>query len=698
MRKFILALFLLFVHNSFSQCTTTNASSCVCEDGTSNCLLLPDITASWFSISNNGYIEYPQSGAGTNYAGQGPDNGRLRVSASTPNIGHGPFIIRGINDSGTRTFLCGNDTIFNVPEMGLFTCPNGFEEPLQLISQRIYAKNGNTMSYTDNYAGSVTYHAEHDHNHVDNWALISLRIPTADPNPLNWPIIGTSSKIVFCIADYGQCGVSGSTYEGFCRDDNTVYLGGNTLYNVDFPNWNLGGGSLTCTYVEQGISSGWTDVYAKYLDGMWVNIPPNTCNGDYYIVLEVDKSNYFVEEDEDNNWTAVPITLSLQLPAGTAVAPSITSDNSNNLCDGQSVTLTASAGTTFLWSTGETSQSITTSTPGAYTCQVTNYCGTNISEPFVLNSISSGIPTTIGDTVCVSGELNLSATSTGEITWYDMDGIYVGNGNNFTTPNLTSSTTYFVQNTDSYYDTIFSAPHTNGFGSGAYLNTEEYETFNTHTELILRSVLVYAQMAGNLTIELQHDDGDVIYSTNVGLLAGENRVILDFDIEMDSNLRLVGKDITTGGIFSNNNGVTYSYELPNILSITGASNGATNYNYFYDWEILTLNSTCSSSMIPVQAVVETCASIGENISFKRSIKIIPNPNNGDFLIEFETEQSGTMKVKLISIIGQEVYSKDLEHQYGKNSFGIDKQTLSKGVYFISICFEGKDYVSKIIIE
>ena len=114
---------------------------------------------------------------------------------------------------------------------------------------------------------------------------MTLRIQTADPNPLNWPIVGDGAKIGFCLMDYGTCGTPGSTYDGHCRDDNTMYLSGNTLLNVDFPNWNLGGGNYNCSVTEQGISSGWTDVYGKHLDGMWINLPKNICNGDYWIVM-----------------------------------------------------------------------------------------------------------------------------------------------------------------------------------------------------------------------------------------------------------------------------------------------------------------------------------------------------------------------------------------------------------------------------
>ena len=492
MKKLLLVLCIVQLTNSyFSQCTTTDATSCVCEDGSLNCLLLPDITASWKGISNGGWTEYPQTGAGTNYTGQGPDNGRLRVTGSTPNIGHGSFTVRGQDANGNRAFICGTDTFFNVSATGNFTCPNGVANPKQMLIQRIYKKDGNVMSYVDQWTGSMTYHPVHGHNHVDDWAVMTLRIPTSDPNPLSWPIVGQGAKIGFCLMDYGQCGTgTGSTYYGHCRDENTVYNQGNTMLNADFPNWNLGGGNYNCSVVEQGISSGWTDVYGKHLDGMWINVPPNTCNGDYYIVMEVDKNNYFTEEREDNNFTAVPVTLTMQQPANSGAIPTISANGSNNLCSGSSVILTATAGTTFLWNTGETTQSITVSQAGNYTCTVTNYCGSATSNPFHVNSVTPNSPVAIGDTVCTEGILNLTASGSGTLNWYDAQNNLVGSGTNFSTPLLNVTTPYFVENMDTYNDTIFAEPHTNGIGGGGYATTAQYNIFNAHQAFSVKSALV----------------------------------------------------------------------------------------------------------------------------------------------------------------------------------------------------------------
>lgn len=694
----LLSMFSVASYVLNAQCTTTNATSCVCEDGSSNCLLLPDITASWKGISNGGYIEYPQVGAGTNYTNQGPDDGRLRVTGSTPNIGHGSFTVRGETAAGTRTFLCGNDTMFGVAPNGAYTCPNGAPNPKQLIIQRIYKKNGNAMSYVDQYVGSMTYHPAHGHNHVDDWAVMTLRVPTADPNPLNWPIVGTGAKIGFCLMDYGQCGSSGSTYDGHCRDDNTVYMGGTTMYNVNFPNWNLGGGNYNCSVVEQGISSGWTDVYGKHLDGMWINIPPNTCNGNYYIVLQVDKNNNFIEESDDNNYTAVPVTLTMQSPAGTAHVPTITSNNSHNLCESVDITLTASGGSSFLWSTGETTQSIVVSQAGSYTCEVTSYCGTATSEPFVVNQVVTPPPVLTGDTVCVSGSMTLNGTASGTITWYDDQGILVGTGNSFTTPVLTQTTTYTAVNTDSYSDTLSLEPHDNANGGGGYSANENYLVFTAHEEFTLNSVKVYSQSGGNITIQCQDDMGMVMETVTVSVPAGESRVDLGWDMMPDSNMRLVGKNLGGGGLYRNTSAASFPYEIEDLVSITGASAGASYYYFFYDWELMTTNSTCGSTAVAVDAVVESCAGIGENILFQRSIKLVPNPSNGNFTVEFNTEYDGELQVELLSSIGNKVYSQKVQHAQGLNQIKIDQNQLAAGVYLFNLYFEGKNYPSRVVIE
>jgi hypothetical protein len=604
MKPIATLFFFLFLNGLiYSQCTTTDATSCECTDGTSNCYLLPDITASWLGIANNGWTEYPQTGAGQNYGGQGPDDGRLRVTGSTPNIGHGSFTVRGQDANGDRAFICGNDTIYGVPSSGEFTCPNGVENPKQMLLQRVYVKDGNNMSYQDTWTGSMTYHSNHGHNHVDDWAVMTLRIPTSDPNPLNWPIVGDGAKIGFCLMDYGTCGSNtASTYYGHCRDDNTVYNGGNVMANDDFSNWNLGGGNYGCSIIEQGISSGWTDVYGKWLDGMWINIPPNTCNGDYYIVMEVDKNNYFQEENEDNNYTAVPVTLTMQLPQNSGELPTVSSNESSSLCSGQTIELSASAGTDYLWSTGETTQTITVSQSGSYECTVSNYCGTQTSLPYVVSSVDPTPPVVNNAEICPGNTATLSSSTTGQTEWFDDAGTLISIGSTYTTGVLNNATTYYVQNTDFFNDTVFCEPHTNGQGGGGYLSSVQAGIFNALVDIELKSVLVYAEEPGDITVQLENSSGLILETSTFTVPQGPSRIDLEYQIPLGYEYSLSLASTTTG-LYRNNNAASYPYETPGIVSIIGASSQSQYFYYFYDWEVVTTNGTCTSTQIPVEVTM-----------------------------------------------------------------------------------------------
>jgi gliding motility-associated-like protein len=82
--------------------------------------------------------------------------------------------------------------------------------------------------------------------------------------------------------------------------------------------------------------------------------------------------------------------------------PVITAGGPTIFCEGGSVTLTSSAGTSYLWSTGETTQSINVTDAGSYTVQVTNASGCQ-SAPSVAKVVTvNAIPVT--PTITASGQ------------------------------------------------------------------------------------------------------------------------------------------------------------------------------------------------------------------------------------------------------------------------------------------------------
>ena len=257
-----------------SVCTVTNGRGCKCPDASQHCELLPDMTNSE-KVIRTGYSEI---------------NGLLRLSVGTPNIGYGPLEMRA-------TGSCFCDTV--AVNCNTALCPNG-QPPKQRVAQRVYRKDSLSMSFTDRAAGNMQYHPSHGHIHLDDWTNNSIRLRSPDPDPATWPIVGTSTKVSFCLINFYNCNFN----PGYCAANN----GSPLLYN-DMPNPGLGAASGCGTI--QGIYTGYLDVYSQGLPGQ--DIPLNNlCNGWYNIVSITDPLNVVKESDETNNYAVVPIQLTLQ--------------------------------------------------------------------------------------------------------------------------------------------------------------------------------------------------------------------------------------------------------------------------------------------------------------------------------------------------------------------------------------------------
>jgi hypothetical protein len=565
-----------------AQCTTTNGTGCLCADGTTNCDLLPDITVAdepLLITGTNGVIEYSQTG-------NGAQNGKLRLSVSTPNIGHGPLTVRS-----SSQYICGNDTFGTDPG----TCPDG-SSPRILCYQRVYHKNGTGMSYYDRPAGSMTYHPTHNHMHVDDWGIYTLRTrDTTNPDPLQWPVIGTGAKLGFCLMDYGNC----SFYSGHCQD-----TAGNTLLNSNIPNYGLGGGAYACSPVEQGISAGYVDIYFQYLDDMYLNIPPGVCNGQYYLVVQIDPHNYFTEENENNNVIAVPYTLTKQVAWGAGSVPVQTSLPNTTICSGNSITLTASQSSNYLWNTGDTTQSIVVTQAGTYSVSTNSVCGAGTSNPVTINTLNSQVLTAVGDTGC-QGVAALTATTTGTAYWYSTDtGLTSLHAGNTFTPNTVIVDTYYVQSHDTAFGISGSVGEPDSISDGSFYLNDQYTIFTVYKPILLKSVKVYARTGKNRTIQLRNQNGAVLQSKTVYVPDGESQIDLGFYIQPGVDYQLGWPVASSPDLYRNSSGAHYPYDFSDLISITRNSSGdGARWYCYYNWMVEQAPVACTSTRVPVAATI-----------------------------------------------------------------------------------------------
>jgi hypothetical protein len=591
------AILLSFSSAVHAQCSLTTATTCVCEvPGQTDCDLKPDITISWYGLQQyaSGPSEYPQSGTNA---------GRLRVSGSTPNIGNGPLEVRTANLQGVRRFVCGTDS-FTVAGQQNFSCPNG-ENPKQIIYQRVYHKNGPAMTSSEREAGSMTYHAAHGHYHVNDWTTMTLRLPqTGVSDPREWPIVATGAKIGFCLMDYGSC----TTYNGHCRDTQE-YGGGTVMTTPMFPNNGLYG-AYGCGTNVQGISVGRTDIYSESLDMMWIIMMDGLCNGNYWIVAEVDPTNVFAEENDSNNWTAIPFTLTQQRANGSGGTASISAPNGLKGIAGGTVRLTASPGYSYLWSNGATTRTIDVAQAGNYSVAVTGPCGTMASSAVAVTMETLVTPPTVeGDEVVGPASALLSAQTTGgEVLWYtDMVApTPLASGLAFTTPVLSESATFYASKRMVTPGVTANVGKINLTGTQNSNSVKQWLIFDAYQPFTLSSVKVYATGNGDRHFALVDNTGNLIAEKVVYVSNGTSRVQLDFKVPAGANHRITAFDDNTEIIqqlHRDASGVTYPYALAGLGAITGSTGGAANYYYLYDWEVRTPEVVNESARVPVTAVV-----------------------------------------------------------------------------------------------
>jgi len=570
-----------YVTRAVAQCSATNAAACSCPTpGVTTCTLLPDITAGKKTLNTTtGWTEYAQN-AGA------PNKGLLRFDVATPNIGWGP-----VETVSTNNYVCGTDTLYNfVPPSG-FLCPDA-SFPKRLIKQRLYQKVGNTMQFIDRDAGWMVYHPAHGHIHIEGWGLYTLRLNDASiADTLQWPVVNSGIKASFCLIDVTTC--SGSP--GDCRD-----VSGNILNNGNFPNYGLGGG-YGCNNIKQGISVGKVDIYGRHLDESFVKIPYEACNGSYYVVIQVDPDNHFLETNENNNWLAAQIPLIKQRTSGTNPYAYLFSKKGNTVCQGTSIELEASGASNYVWSTGATTQKISVNDPGRYWVRATTPCGTATSDTLeIFQSGPSAFPTnTTTDTLCAGEKASLYAS--GNAHWYDAPtgGNLVFIGNNFQTGNLYNNTTFYVADQPSVLSGSLGPASTTFSGAGNYTGTRnDYLVFNAFLPFKLKTVRVDAASAGVHTIQLRSQYGHLLQERNVALAAGLQDIILDFFIPAGLNHQLgLSSSSPVASLYSSTTAsasIGFPFRIKSVANIIGSSSGDARYPFFYNWQIEATAEACNN--------------------------------------------------------------------------------------------------------
>ena len=242
---------------------------------------------------------------------------------------------------------------------------------------------------------------------------------------LNYTITGLSASTTYFYRVYSENGCGFSTARNGAAGYATLAatpgsptgVGSNAVVCTQFSmSWTAGSGASSYT-LERALSADFLTglVTVNGIIGTTYTFTGLTTNTTYfYRVRAVGNcgSSVFV------NGSPTSITTLSSVPT----IPTITTADNIPFCQTDGATLTASAGTTYLWSTGETTSSIFVTTAGSYTVQITNGSGCQSNSSSAIVVTVQGLPTaTAGGSqaICSNATATISGASAtnGTILW-----------------------------------------------------------------------------------------------------------------------------------------------------------------------------------------------------------------------------------------------------------------------------------------
>ena len=388
-----------------------------------------------------------------------------------------------------------------------------------------------------------------------------------------------------------------------------------------------------------------------------------------------------------SNCSAVSKTISiLYNPDET---PSIEHNGETTFCNGSSITINGPSNlSNYNWSNGSTNSSIVVNQSGTYTLSYNGMCQTWTSAPVNVTVIDPQVNSN-NVSIPVAGTANLVATGN-NIVWYDDAGgtNAVGAGNNWTTPFLNQTSTFYVQAADSFGGGVeyTGLPYHGGTSNYSGPTTNSGIYFNVSKSCLLESVKVYTDLTGDRNILLLDSSGNTINNLVVTINPDTQVIALNWMLQpgvayyltTDAayNNAIPGWNTASPRLKRNSSDVSYPYVINNVLSLTGSPAGGGFYYYFYDWKVDVPPNVCYSTLLPVTVTVLTT---GVNELQGTDILVYPNPS----LMELNIQSSEHLidAVEILDASGRLIFS-TIDNQ--QPIITIDTEELSKGVYFVRI--------------
>lgn len=407
--------------------------------------------------------------------------------------------------------------------------------------------------------------------------------------------------------------------------------------------------------------------------------------------------------DLDGGSGCSSVSAAVQVEVSPDETPEVTVSGDLTFCQGGSVTLSSTEASAYQWSNGlGTSQSVEVTEAGTYTVTITGVCDDFTSSDVVVDVLAAPAPTADDVMIPVAGTADLTATGVGsDFYWYDQatGGSSIGSGANFTTPVVNSTTSFYVEEVQTYGGGISYGAKTDWTAAGGAYHQSNgfYLLFDVLENMTLKSVKVYTDPNGSAadrTVYIEDANGNTIHSQTFNIPAGESRIDFtnwDFTPGTDYHFRVVENN---NGFWRDNSasGVNFPYDVAGLATITGANTGAQTYYYYYfDWEVEAEAIQCVSDRTEVVVSIGT---VGVEDGELVNVEVYPNPAHNYLTVKVPAEVEGSIDLRLMDATGSLVRTQTV----ASGITSLDVSGLANGVYVLQMNTEKGTFTRRITVE
>lgn len=337
------------------------------------------------------------------------------------------------------------------------------------------------------------------------------------------------------------------------------------------------------------------------------------------------------------------------------IIPTVQLSGSNVICSGETVTLTASAGNTYLWSTGQTTQSINVGSAGNYVVTVTSSGSTGTSDPvtiWVVPAPAANITASGPTSFCLGGSVKLSSDWANFYQW----------SNGATTKNIN------VTQSGSFQVTVTNKSGCSSTSSPVNVNVTNCTTtcdepFNLQTVNVATTYAELSWSAPNtnetgFNVKLKNMNTGYVYITGI----------------VPNTTTAMGV-----GVVSNSD---YRWW---VRSHCGIDQSVYAGYLTFDTYNQQRNSTGHGDDIPVLVPLELLEDGSTEIDLdKNSFLIHPNPTSDISMISFRSDTETRLDLTILDAAGKVVHSDQISSVAGLNLQEIDVSGLSPGIYLVRV--------------